>query len=98
MIFKGMQFLMPTLIVIAGAAIYLKFIYSEKATKFCEIFTLLLSCVVLGTIHLRRRHVLGGGGGSRLPMFADARGALSVQMDFPRIFEANTKCNNNKYV
>ena len=25
---------------------YLKFIYSEKATKFCEIFTLLLSYVV----------------------------------------------------
>ena len=24
----------------------LKFIYSEKATKFCEIFTLLLSCVM----------------------------------------------------
>ena len=24
----------------------LKFIYSEKATKFCKIFTLLLSCVV----------------------------------------------------
>ena len=27
-------------------ATYLKFIYSEKATKFCEIFTLLLSYVV----------------------------------------------------
>ena len=26
--------------------IYLKFIYSEKAAKFCEIFTLLLSYVV----------------------------------------------------
>ena len=26
--------------------IFLKFIYSEKATKFCEIFTLLLSYVV----------------------------------------------------
>ena len=25
---------------------HVKFIYSEKATKFCEIFTLLLSCVV----------------------------------------------------
>ena len=25
---------------------FLKFIYSEKATKFCEIFTLLLSYVV----------------------------------------------------
>ena len=24
---------------------YLKFVYSEKATKFCEIFTLLLSTV-----------------------------------------------------
>ena len=31
-----------------GLAVYynLKFIYSEKATKFCEIFTLLLSYVV----------------------------------------------------
>ena len=28
----------------------------------------------IGTIHLRRRHVLGGEGGSPLPMFADARG------------------------
>ena len=27
-----------------------------------------------GTIHLRRRQVLGGEGGSPLPMFADARG------------------------
>ena len=27
-----------------------------------------------GTIHLRRRHVLGGEGVSPLPMFADARG------------------------
>ena len=27
--------------------ILLKFIYSEKATKFCEIFTLILSYVVL---------------------------------------------------
>ena len=27
-----------------------------------------------GTIHLRRRHALGGEGGSPLPMFADARG------------------------
>ena len=27
-----------------------------------------------GTIHFRRRHVLGGEGGSLLPMFADARG------------------------
>ena len=26
--------------------IFIKFIYSEKATKFCEIFTLLLSYVV----------------------------------------------------
>ena len=29
---------------------------------------------VFGTIHLRRRHVLGGEEGSPLPMFADARG------------------------
>ena len=28
----------------------------------------------------------------------DTRGALCVQMDFMRTFEANTKCNNNKYV
>ena len=28
------------------ADVFLKFIYSEKATKFCEIFTLLLSYVV----------------------------------------------------
>ena len=27
--------------------VYLKFIYSEKATKFCKIFTLILSYVVL---------------------------------------------------
>ena len=30
----------------AAAPILVKFIYSEKATKFCEIFTLLLSYVV----------------------------------------------------
>ena len=27
-----------------------------------------------------------------------ARGALCIQMDFTRTFEANTKCNNMKYV
>ena len=30
--------------------------------------------LMLGTIHLRRQHVLGGEGGSPLPMFANARG------------------------
>ena len=29
-----------------SAVYFLKFIYSEKATKFCEIFILILSCVV----------------------------------------------------
>ena len=35
------QFQLPSAVKMDG--IYVKFIYSEKATKFCEIFTLLLS-------------------------------------------------------
>ena len=41
----------------------------------------------LGTIHLRRRHVLGGRGGSPLPMFADARGGGVLGLPTSAIFE-----------
>ena len=40
-----------------------------------------------GTIHLRRRHVLGGEGGSPLPMFADARGVGVLGLPTSSIFE-----------
>ena len=42
----------------------------------------------IGTIHLRRRHVLGGEGGSPLPMFADARGAGVLGLPTSAIFES----------
>ena len=42
---------------------------------------------LLGTIHLRRRHVLGGEGGSLLPMFADARGVGVLGLPTSAIFE-----------
>ena len=42
----------------------------------------------LGTIHLRRRHVLGGEGGSPLPMFADARGVGVLGLPKSAIFES----------
>jgi hypothetical protein len=41
----------------------------------------------LGTIHLRRLHDLGGGGGSPLPLFADARGAGVLGLPTSAIFE-----------
>ena len=41
-----------------------------------------------GTIHLRRRHVLGGEGGSPLPMFADARGVGVLGLPTSAIFES----------
>ena len=41
---------------------------------------------LLGTIHLRRRHVLGGEGGSPLPMFADARGVGVLGLPTSAIF------------
>ena len=46
---------------------------------------------VQGTIHLRRRHVLGGEGGSPLPMFADARGAGVLERPTSAIFESMYK-------
>ena len=49
--------------------------------------------------HKIRRHDLPplvGIGWTDLP--SSRGGALCVQMDFMRTFEANTKCNNNKYV
>ena len=42
--------------------------------------------VIFGTIHLRRRHVLGGEGGSPLPMFADARGIGVLGLPTSAIF------------
>ena len=42
----------------------------------------------LGTIHLRRRHVLGGEGGSPLPMFANARGVGVLGLRTSAIFES----------
>ena len=42
----------------------------------------------IGTIHLRRRHVLGGEGGSPLPMFADARGVGVLGLPTSAIFES----------
>ena len=42
----------------------------------------------LGTFHLRRRHVLGGEGGSPLPMFADARGGGVLEMPTSAIFQS----------
>ena len=38
--------LLPAILDVMQLARFVKFIYSEKATKFCEIFTLLLSYVV----------------------------------------------------
>ena len=40
-----------------------------------------------GTIHLRHRHVLGGEGGSPLPMSADARGVGVLGLPMSSIFE-----------
>ena len=50
----------------------------KKIPSFCNL--------ALGTIHLRRRHVLGGEGGSQLPMFADARGVGVLDLPTSAIF------------
>ena len=41
----------------------------------------------LGTIHLRRLHVLGGDGCPHVPMFADARGLGVLGLPTSAIFE-----------
>ena len=41
----------------------------------------------IGTIHLRRRHVLGGEGCPHGPMFADARGVGVLGLPTSAIFE-----------
>ena len=64
----------------ARAGIFIEFFFRYHWTAVLELFLYSLILKIwywtfsIGTIHLRRRHVLGGEGGSPLPTFADARG------------------------
>ena len=56
------------------------FFFKHSFVMSGQIFDFRVEIVLLGTIHLRRRHVLGGEWGSPLPMFADARGGRGFRV------------------